>query len=86
MGDLHEAQKLKETAESKLKEYSKIIEDSKREAKKIIEDSKKKLDNDIEILEEFMKDLASVLISGFKQNIITIVSPHRTIMLERQHV
>ena len=45
-----------------------------------------KLDNDIEILEEFMQDLASVLISGFKQNIITIGSPHRTIMLERQHV
>ena len=42
-----------------------------------------KLENDIEMLEEFMQDLASVLISGFKQNIITIVSPHRTIMLEK---
>ena len=48
VGDLNEAQKLKETAESKLKEYNKIIEDSKKEAKKIIENSKKKLDNDIE--------------------------------------
>ena len=45
-----------------------------------------KLENDIEMLEEFMRDLSSVLISVFKQNIITIVSPHRTIMLEKQHV
>ena len=65
VGDLHEAQKLKETAESKLKEYSKIIEDSKRQAKKIIEDSKKKLDNDIEnkkkkFSEEIEKELLSI--------------------------
>ena len=65
VGDLHEAQKLKETAENKLKEYNKIIEDSKREAKKIIEDSKKKLDNDIEnkkkkFSEEIEKELLSI--------------------------
>ena len=48
MNDLDEAQKLKENAEKKLKEYNKIIEKSKKEAKKIIEDSKKKLDRDIE--------------------------------------
>ena len=41
---LHEAQKLKENAEKKLKEYNEIIENSKKEAKKIIDDSKKKLD------------------------------------------
>ena len=46
--DLDEAQKLKEDAEKKLKEYNEIIENSKREAKKIIDDSKKKLDKDIE--------------------------------------
>ena len=48
VNDLDEAQKLKENAEKKLKEYNEIIENSKKEAKKIIEDSKKKLDRDIE--------------------------------------
>ena len=46
--DLNEAQKLKETSESKLKEYNEIIESSKKNAKKIIEDTKKKLDLDIQ--------------------------------------
>ena len=46
--DLNEAQKLKEISESKLKEYIKIIDESKKEAKKIIHDAKKKLDSDIE--------------------------------------
>jgi len=48
VNDLDEAQKLKESAEKKLKEYNKIIENSKQEAKKIIEDERKKLDQDIE--------------------------------------
>ena len=48
VNDLDEAQKLKENAEIKLKEYNKIIENSKQEAKKIIEDGRKKLDQDIE--------------------------------------
>ena len=48
VNDLNETQKLKENAESKLKEYDKIIEDSKKVAKKIIEDNKKILNNDIE--------------------------------------
>ena len=48
VNDLDETQKLKESAEKKLKEYNKIIENTKKEAKKIIEDSKKKLDKDIE--------------------------------------
>ena len=48
VNDLDEAQKLKESAENKLKEYNQIIENSKKEAKKIIEDSQKKLDRDIE--------------------------------------
>ena len=47
VNDLDEAQKLKENAEKKLKEYNEIIENSKKEAKKIIEDNKKKLDRDI---------------------------------------
>jgi len=48
VNDLDETQKLKENAEKKLKEYNKIIENSKQEAKKIIEDERKKLDKDIE--------------------------------------
>ena len=48
VNDLDETQKLKENAEKKLKEYNKIIENSKQEAKKIIEDGRKKLDKDIE--------------------------------------
>jgi len=48
VNDLDQAQKLKEGAEKKLKEYNEIIERSKKEAKQIIEDSKKKLNEDIE--------------------------------------
>ena len=48
VNDLGEAQKLKDNAEKKLKEYNEIIEKSKKEAKKIIDDNKKKLDKDIE--------------------------------------
>ena len=48
VNDLNEAQKLKESAEKKLTEYQKIIDDSKKDAKKIIFDSKKKLEQDIE--------------------------------------
>ena len=63
--DLNEAQKLKENAEKKLKEYNIIIENSKREAQKIIGDSKKKLDKDIEDKKNFFnkqieKELESV--------------------------
>jgi len=46
--DLDEAQKLKDNAEKKLKEYNEIIEKAKKEAKKIIDDNKKQLDKDIE--------------------------------------
>ena len=65
VNDLHDAQKLKESAEKKLKEYNKIIEDSNKQAKKIIEDSVKKLDNEIEnkkqkFNEEIEKELVDV--------------------------
>ena len=65
VNDLDEAQKLKENAEKKLKEYNEIIENSKKEAKKIIEDNKKKLDRDIEdkknkLNSEIEKELAAV--------------------------
>ena len=48
VNDLSEAEKLKENAEKKLKEYNQIMENSKKEAKRIFEDSRKKLDQDIE--------------------------------------
>ena len=48
VNDLDEAEKLKEKAEIKLKEYNKIIENSKFEAKKIMEEGRKKLNQDIE--------------------------------------
>ena len=65
VNDLDEAQKLKENAEKKLKEYNDIIENSKKDAKKIIEDSKKKLERDIEskkqkFNDEIEKELATV--------------------------
>ena len=46
--DIDEAQKLKESAEKKLNEYNKIIENAKKEAKKIIEESNKTLALDLE--------------------------------------
>ena len=65
INDLNETQKLKENAEKKLREYNKIIEDTKKEAKRIIEDNKKKLENDIKskkqkFNEEIEKELVSV--------------------------
>ena len=65
INDLNETQKLKENAEKKLREYNKIIEDTKKEVKKIIEDNKKKLENDIKskkqkFNEEIEKELMSV--------------------------
>ena len=54
--DLDEAQKLKDNAEKKLREYNEIIEKSKKEAKKIIDDSKKKLIKDIEDKKQKFKD------------------------------
>jgi F-type H+-transporting ATPase subunit b len=65
VNDISEAQKLKESAEVKLKEYNEIIKNSKIQAKKIIDDSKKKLDRDIEnkklkFNEEINKELEGV--------------------------
>jgi len=86
--DLDEAQKLKDNAEKKLKEYNEIIEKSKKEAKKIIDDSKKKLDRDIvskkqkfddeiekelEAVEKEIKDLKKNSISNIN-NIATEIS------------
>ena len=47
VNDLDEAQKLKDNAEKKLKEYNEIIENAKKEAKKIFENNRKKLEEDL---------------------------------------
>ncbi len=65
VNDIDEAQKLKENAENKLKEYNEIIENAKKEAKKIIEDNRKKLDRDIEskklkIIDEIEKEIKKI--------------------------
>ena len=65
VNDLNETQKLKDSAEKKLQEYNKIIENSKKDAKKIIEDGKKKLNREIEskkqkFNEEIEKELTNV--------------------------
>ena len=68
VNDLDEAQKLKENAEKKLKEYNKIIENSNKEAKKIIDDSKKKLDKDIEIKKQkFNNEIEKELLAAEKE-------------------
>ena len=56
VNDLNETQKLKESAEQKLKEYNKIIEYSKKEAKKIIDNNRKKLEQDIEVKKKTFSD------------------------------
>jgi len=68
VNDLGEAQKLKDNAEKKLKEYNEIIEKSKKEAKKIIDDSKKKLDRDIENKkQEFNDEIEKELTAAEKE-------------------
>ena len=81
VNDLNEAQKLKESAENKLKEYNKIIENSKKEAQKIISEGRKKLNEDIEIKKkkfdkEIEKELGSVEkeINELKKNSISDIT------------
>ncbi len=81
VNDLDEAQKLKESAEKKLREYNQIIENAKKEAKKIIEESRKKLDQDIEnkkhkFNNDMEKELATIEkeIKELKKSSITNIS------------
>ena len=65
VSDIDEAQKLKDNAENKLKEYNQVIENSKKEAQKLIRDNKKQLDIDLEqkkqkFTEEIEKELVNV--------------------------
>ena len=68
VNDLDEAQKLKDTAEKKLVEYNKIIENAKKEAKKIIDENKKMLENDIkDKKQKFNEEIEKELISAEKE-------------------
>lgn len=68
VNDLNEAEKLKESAEKKLKEYNKIIEDSKKDAKKLVDDNRKKLDKDIESKKQkFSAEIEKELINAEKE-------------------
>ena len=68
MNDLNETQKLRESAEKKLREYNKIIEDAKKEARKIIEDNKQKLENDIKNKKQkFNEEIEKELMSAEKE-------------------
>jgi|TARA_B100000315_G_scaffold196396_1_gene187478 F-type H+-transporting ATPase subunit b len=68
VNDLDEAQKLKDNAEKKLKEYNEIIEKTKKEAKKIIDDNKKKLNKDIESKKQkFNFEIEKELIAAEKE-------------------
>ena len=68
VNDLNETQKLKESAEKKLEEYNKIIENTKKEAKRIIEDNKKKLEKDIKNKKQkFNKEIEKELMSVEKE-------------------
>ena len=65
VNDIDEAQKLKDNAENKLKEYNRVIENSKKEAQKLIRDNKKQLDINLEqkkqkFTEEIEKELVNV--------------------------
>jgi len=64
VSDIDEAQKLRDSAESKLKEYNQIIENSKKEAQKLMYDNKKQLDADLKqkkqkFSEEIEKELVN---------------------------
>ena len=81
VNDLNEAQKLKENAEKKLKDYNKIIELAKNEAKKVAEENKKKLDKDIEskkkiLNEQIEKEILAVEkeIKNLKKNSISNIN------------
>ena len=77
VSDIDEAQKLKDNAENKLKEYNQIIENSKKEAQKLMRDNKKQLEIVLDqkkqkFTEEIEKELTSVEqeIKELKKNFI----------------
>ncbi len=68
INDLNETQKLKESAEKKINEYNKIIEDIKKEARKIIDQNKKKLEVDIKSKnQKFNEEIEKELLGAEKE-------------------
>ena len=66
--DLDEAQKLKDLAEQRLKEYASSIEDAKKEVQKIIFESKNKLNLEIQNKKkEFEKQIEIEIINAEKE-------------------
>ena len=63
---MDEAQKLKENAEKKLKEYDKIINSSKNEAKKILQDGYKNLENELEKMYIYLALLLATMVVVFE--------------------
>ena len=68
VSDIDEAQKLKESAENKLKEYNQVIENSKKEALKLMSDSKKQVDIDLEQKrQKFSEEIEKEIINAEKE-------------------
>ena len=66
--DLDEAQKLKEVAEAKLKEYEISIENAKKDVQKILFESKNKLNSEIQIKKKtFEKEIVSEIENAVKE-------------------
>ena len=66
--DIDDANKFKDLAESKLKEYEKIIENAKKEVVKIQIESKNKLDKDIKIKKETIeKEIEKEILKAQKE-------------------
>jgi F-type H+-transporting ATPase subunit b len=79
--DLDEAQKLKEVAETKLKEYEISIENAKKDVQKILFESKNKLNSDIQIKKKtFEKEIETEIenaekeIESFKKDSLESIS------------
>ena len=68
VSDIDEAQKLRDSAESKLKEYNQIIENSKKEAQKLMYDNKKQLDADLkQKKQKFSEEIEKELVNAEKE-------------------
>lgn len=79
--DLDEAQKLKEVAEAKLKEYEISIENAKKDVQKILFESKNKLNSEIQIKKKtFEKEIETEIenaekeIESFKKDSLESIS------------
>ena len=65
--DIDDANKFKELAESKLKEYEKILENAKKEIIKIHIETKNTLDKDIKIKKETVEEIEKEILKAQKE-------------------